>query len=163
MIVKVIYEKKGGHYHCAVFTGRAMNQTFAKSGDLVFRENEWADFQNQTTNFLFIERGKPRVVYVHAWEYVNPGPSAGGGGFDWYNTEGLARSAYDNAKPDADWAQFFFTFDVPETAGEVTPAIDAVLHELCASAATRKVGENVLAYWKTKKFKMGTATEPHRG
>jgi hypothetical protein len=41
MILRIRYEKLGGHYHCRLFTARGPNQTFAKCGDLAFDENEW--------------------------------------------------------------------------------------------------------------------------
>ena len=42
MIMRLRYVKQGGHYHCRLFTARGPNQTFAKCGDLVFSEEEWA-------------------------------------------------------------------------------------------------------------------------
>ena len=97
-------------------------------------------------------------VYVHAWEYVNPGPEAGGGGFDWYKEERYAKVGYErgvsNASPD--WALFFFTFETNGRSPEgVTKAIDAQLHDLCAAATVRHVGANVLAYWNANGMKMG--------
>lgn len=44
MIIRIYYEKLGGHYHCRVFTGLTLTSV-AKSGDLVFRENEWDQFR----------------------------------------------------------------------------------------------------------------------
>lgn len=46
MMIKVRWEKLGGHYHCAVFTGKGMNMTFAKCGDLVFDEQEWPEIRD---------------------------------------------------------------------------------------------------------------------
>lgn len=43
MIMRIRYKQLGAHVHCRVFTARGPNQTFAKSGELVFREDEWAD------------------------------------------------------------------------------------------------------------------------
>ena len=41
MVMRVRYKKLGGHYHCRVFTAKAINQTFAKCGELVFDEREF--------------------------------------------------------------------------------------------------------------------------
>jgi hypothetical protein len=46
VIVRIYYKKLGAHYHCRVFTGTLPDGTFAKSGDLVFRESEWAALQD---------------------------------------------------------------------------------------------------------------------
>lgn len=43
-IWKLRWEKRGGHYHCSVFSARSLNHTYAKSGDLVVREEEWVSF-----------------------------------------------------------------------------------------------------------------------
>ena len=40
-IMRVRYQKLGGHYHCRVFTAKGQDQTFAKCGDLVFDEQEF--------------------------------------------------------------------------------------------------------------------------
>lgn len=42
-VMRVRFEKHGGHYHCRVFTAKQMGQAFAKNGDLVFDEAEWPD------------------------------------------------------------------------------------------------------------------------
>ena len=47
MIIRMRPKKLGGHVHCDVFIGKAKNMTFAKSGDLVLREEEWDEFRNQ--------------------------------------------------------------------------------------------------------------------
>ena len=55
MIIRIRYKKLGGHYHCRVFTAKAKNMTFAKSGDLVFDEAEWdsiRDMLNSACEFL---------------------------------------------------------------------------------------------------------------
>ena len=46
MIIRIRYLKRGGHWHCRVFTARAKNMTFAKCGDLVFDEHEWNDVRD---------------------------------------------------------------------------------------------------------------------
>ena len=40
-VMRVRYTKRGGHYHCRVFTARQTNYTFANCGELVFDEQEW--------------------------------------------------------------------------------------------------------------------------
>ena len=35
------WKQEGGHVHVRVFVGRSRNMTHAKSGDLVFSEQEW--------------------------------------------------------------------------------------------------------------------------
>lgn len=56
MIWKIRWEKRGGHYHCAVFSALSERSTFAKSGDLVVREDEWASFRNLMGKAHFEER-----------------------------------------------------------------------------------------------------------
>ena len=55
-VMRVKYEKLGGHYHCAVFTARVPNQTYAKNGDLVFDEEEFEDVKRLMSGAQFIER-----------------------------------------------------------------------------------------------------------
>lgn len=43
MIMRIRYQKLGGHYHCRVFTAPSENQTFAKVGELLFDERDWID------------------------------------------------------------------------------------------------------------------------
>ena len=57
-VMRVRYEKLGGHYHCRVFTAKLANQTFAKNGDLVFDENEWEDIPQIMSGAEFIEEKK---------------------------------------------------------------------------------------------------------
>lgn len=45
MHVRVVYEIRGGHVHCAVFTARVASVTHAKSGDLVFAIGQWSEVQ----------------------------------------------------------------------------------------------------------------------
>lgn len=40
-LIRIRYEKQGGHYHCRLFTAPEPDRTFAKCGDLVFDEREW--------------------------------------------------------------------------------------------------------------------------
>lgn len=43
MSIKVRYKKLGGHYHCDIFTARALNMTYANCGTVVFDEREWPE------------------------------------------------------------------------------------------------------------------------
>lgn len=113
-----------------------------------------------------------KTVFVHAWEYVNMcdgTPDAGGGGFNWYPKEADARKAFAEGAlqpgvDPADTGDFFFTVEVPNTLtrDHTTYRIDVNLHDLCAKAKERRIGANVLRYWKTNKFKMGGAKRASR-
>lgn len=41
---KIRYELRGGHYHCTVFSARGLGYTWASSGELVVRQEEWVSF-----------------------------------------------------------------------------------------------------------------------
>ncbi len=65
MIIKVRYEKLGGHYHCAVFSTKAEWRTFEKCGDLVFRDHEWDEvrqtlFQHDIVEERYCEINTPK-------------------------------------------------------------------------------------------------------
>ncbi len=108
----------------------------------------------------------PTTVYVHAWEYVNPGPDAGGGGFWWFPKEAGADKSFNsgwdgvNSAPGGkdDTADFRFDFETENTDRDaITAEIDADLNEHTAKATRRRIGKTVLLYWKENDFKMGTA------
>ncbi len=42
-VFKVRYEKLGGHYHCRIFSGGGLNQTYARIGDITMDEDDWKD------------------------------------------------------------------------------------------------------------------------
>ena len=42
-VLRLRYRTLGGHVHCRLFTAAHPDMTFAKSGDLVFAIDEWAD------------------------------------------------------------------------------------------------------------------------
>lgn len=44
VVWKLRWQKRGGHFHCQVYSARDERHTFAKSGDLVVREEEWVSF-----------------------------------------------------------------------------------------------------------------------
>ena len=54
-VMRVRFEKGGGHYHCRVFTAPRPGVTFAKNGDLVFDEREWPDIPLLLRGAEFIE------------------------------------------------------------------------------------------------------------
>jgi len=41
---RVRYDRRGGHYHCRVFSRRRGQATWAKNGNLVFGSTEWESF-----------------------------------------------------------------------------------------------------------------------
>lgn len=45
MVFRVRYKLLGGHYHCRIFSAKASDQTFAKMGEVVLRENEFDAFK----------------------------------------------------------------------------------------------------------------------
>lgn len=100
------------------------------------------------------------MVYVHAFESA-PGGSAGSGGFDWFRTPAEADAAYERAGSAGDRADFRFDVEV-EAAGDddVTEEIDAQFDDLTATASVRRVGDEVLRYWRENGFDMGDAENP---
>lgn len=42
-IIRIRYVKRGGHYHCRLFTAPGKGLTFALCGTLVFDEREWPE------------------------------------------------------------------------------------------------------------------------
>lgn len=55
MLIRCRWQKLGGHIHMRVFEGKAINQTFAKMGDLVCGMNEWDAFRDLNHNWIFVE------------------------------------------------------------------------------------------------------------
>jgi len=97
-----------------------------------------------------------KTVWVHGWEVP------GSVGFDWFHKREDALNAY-NATPVSDDRADFFTLYVTEAgeaAEQTTSAIDSEIDYIIATAATRRVGKNILAYWQENNMDMGTATEP---
>ena len=87
-------------------------------------------------------------VYVHAWEYCNPGPKAGGGGFDWYHDESGARAAFEDAGGDARWAHFFFAVLIPGGVTDITRYIEEDVDGFYRESEHKlsRIGEEVKAY-----------------
>jgi hypothetical protein len=46
MVARIHFRVLGGHVHVDVFTAPRADLTFAKSGSLVFRIDEWADVRD---------------------------------------------------------------------------------------------------------------------
>lgn len=45
MIFKIHYEKLGGHTHCALFSAKQSNMTYAKCGEFCIRNEELEDLK----------------------------------------------------------------------------------------------------------------------
>ena len=69
MIFKFRHHTLGGHTHVAVFVAKAANQTFAKSGDLVFSAgHEFLEFKALLDDYggvIFEDRG----AHPHTEDY----------------------------------------------------------------------------------------------
>lgn len=46
MVMRLRYEKRGGHVHVRLFTARAPGLTFANCGELCFDEQEWPEVRS---------------------------------------------------------------------------------------------------------------------
>jgi hypothetical protein len=122
---------------------------------------------------------KTMTIHVHAWEYVNVTMAfprrhidAGGGGFDWYLdkaapscTKAFKDGFHSLISADPDnTGDFYFTVEVDArllgNVQAITDLIDRDLIDLCAKAKVRRIGANVLEYWRRGKFKMGGAKRP---
>lgn len=55
MIWKVEYALLGGHVHCALFTASGPNRTFARCGDFVVRQEEFASLRQAFSGAQFID------------------------------------------------------------------------------------------------------------
>lgn len=68
IVIRIRYQKRGGHYHCRVFTAPGPGLTFANCGDLVFDEREWPDVYGQLTGggVQFLMEGE-RDGQTDAW------------------------------------------------------------------------------------------------
>lgn len=58
MVFKIIHEKLGAHIHCALFSARSPNLTWAKCGDFVVREEEFEDTKLAMSGVVFSEKIK---------------------------------------------------------------------------------------------------------
>ena len=103
-------------------------------------------------------------IYVVAFEYVNPGPSANGGGHEWFLSAPEADTYYASClnAGGENGAHFRFDLDVSDglSTDEITDYVETVESEQSALAARRSVGRNVLAYWREEDMDMGSATKP---
>jgi hypothetical protein len=47
MIIRIRWGKRGGHFHCRVFTAPGPDRTFANCGTIVFDEREWPEVKEK--------------------------------------------------------------------------------------------------------------------
>jgi hypothetical protein len=69
MIVRVQYRRIGSHVHADVFIGRRADLTFAKSGTLIFRAEEWEDARDvllRHAEQIEIKSAGSRVIHCPA-------------------------------------------------------------------------------------------------
>lgn len=61
-VMKVLYEKLGGHYHCRFFTAKTPTAAFGCCGDLVFDEKEWEEVKRIIAGAMFeeVQRRQPK-------------------------------------------------------------------------------------------------------
>lgn len=57
-VIRILYEKRGGHYHCRVFTAPRAGETFANCGELVFDEREWPSIMAQLSRPQALPRSR---------------------------------------------------------------------------------------------------------
>lgn len=53
--IRIRYEKRGGHYHCRLFTSQDPSHSYAKCGHLVFDEREWVDIRDKLSRCEWLE------------------------------------------------------------------------------------------------------------
>jgi hypothetical protein len=53
--IRIRYQKRGGHYHCRLFTAQNYDGTFANCGELVFDEREWAEVRDKLSRCEWID------------------------------------------------------------------------------------------------------------
>jgi len=58
--IRIRFHKRGGHYHCRLFTSQNYDGTFANCGELVFDENEFTDVRDKLSRCEWIEDGTDR-------------------------------------------------------------------------------------------------------
>jgi hypothetical protein len=54
---KLIHDKQGGHYHCAVFSAKQVDGTFAKLGDLCLDENDFNALESKNFEIILQPKG----------------------------------------------------------------------------------------------------------
>ena len=69
MIWKMRCEKAGGHYHCTLFSAKAVNQTWASSGTIVVRSEEFLSLRRAMAGVDFYEGNKEKLKAP-----INPQP-----------------------------------------------------------------------------------------
>jgi hypothetical protein len=60
MIFRIRYETLGGHTHCALFSARQPNTTFAKCGEFCVRNEEFEDLRIVMPGVQFLEKDAPK-------------------------------------------------------------------------------------------------------
>lgn len=55
MVMKLKFIKRGGHYHCRLFTADALGYTWAKCGEVVFNEREWESVRLKFKQIAIVE------------------------------------------------------------------------------------------------------------
>jgi hypothetical protein len=58
MVMKFKYKYEGTHVYIKVFVSKVINQTFAKSGDIVLNIEEFQELMHNKMDYLFIEENK---------------------------------------------------------------------------------------------------------
>ena len=58
MKIRIRYEKRGGHFHCSVFSSHR-NDNWAKIGDLCIDEEDFSAMAYEHVEIEMIEKGKP--------------------------------------------------------------------------------------------------------
>lgn len=54
---KIIHDKKGGHYHCSVFSGKRVDGSFAKLGELALDEDDFKALEDKNFELILQPKG----------------------------------------------------------------------------------------------------------
>lgn len=76
MQMRMRWIRSGGHVHVRVFTRPAAGVTFAKNGELVFSQEEWAERHRLFRNVEFLHEGEPEMSSGREalrWHWLHPG------------------------------------------------------------------------------------------
>lgn len=55
MVIKVVYTPCGEHVKCRVFVAPSMDETFAHAGDIVLRNDEFLQWKQGKSAYVFTE------------------------------------------------------------------------------------------------------------
>lgn len=75
MIIRIIYKKEGGHYHCRIFTQlprQATSGTFAQVGEMIIDEEDFHHLQNHHNRIEVHEAGAEKVEFLVSTDRRNP-------------------------------------------------------------------------------------------